>query len=112
MEEQRTPTLSKFPLPRKTHDTSPAFDVEYLPLPLDFQSNDISTPMLPSIPVFEGIGFLESSKSSALPKNMEPRVSICFPLFHSSRDPKRAGVIKGEAALLEADFHRLIYFSA
>lgn len=72
----------------------------------------IFQPQLPSIPVFEGIGFLESSKSSALPKNMEARVSICFPLFHSSRDPKRAGVIKGEAALLEADFHRLIYFSA
>lgn len=110
MEKHRI--LSKFShsSSRKTHDTSPAFNVERssLSLSLDFQSNDISTPTLPSIPIFEGIGFLQSRKSSSA------RVSICFPLFSTrdletcGRNQKRGGTAPRGSRRLRSP---LIYFS-
>lgn len=87
MEEQRIPALSKFllPLPRKTHDTSPAFDVE---CPSLLTSNRT---------IFQPQCYHQSrfSRGSVFSNRVNPplflflteaRVSICFPVFHSSRE--------------------------
>lgn len=98
-----TPPQEK-PTTRHQHSTLNA----PLSLSLDFQSNDISTPTLPSIPIFKGIGFLQSRKSSSA------RVSICFPLFSTrdletcGRNQKRGGTAPRGSRRLRSP---LIYFS-